>query len=133
MNIRTASYVLAEMRSLNTYVGALSRDILKAQESLSSDFKRGYVAFSQEWQHFFDDNSGATGWLARNSDLMYDKLKSYRDQALTWRQAFEQIGGKRSPVPLPELKPRHSMTPYLIGAGALALGIYLFKGGSHDE
>lgn len=127
--IRTPGYVLAEMRTIDSLVQSLDQDIASEPDKTDLAFKRNFVAFKQEWDAFFKENSTGIfgGWLSRAMNSVYDKAMEYRELAMTWRARFEKSGGKPSSIPLPKSS-KFSIWPYAIGGG-LALGAaYLIFG-----
>lgn len=131
--IRTPGYVLSEMRTVDTFIRALTQDAAREADHLPQPFKNGFVPFVQEWREFYSEYSeGAVAWGARGTTPVYNKVLEYRRLAQKWRDRFVKLGGESSNPELPEPKP-FSPWPYIVGGGIVAAGLYFIFGGNRGD
>lgn len=122
VTIRQPGYVLAEMRTVDTLVGTLARDVQAA--NIDPSFKADFALFATEWRAFYSDHTGGPGaWISRADNAVLRKAQEYRNTALDWRDEFVRHGGVAS-TPAPARVKGGTVWPWvLIGAG-IAVGVW---------
>lgn len=129
--IKTPGVIQDEIKTTDTAVSALGRDIADAFHEPLSAQQRAFIdqwkAFAAEWHEFVDSH---THWYDRMWRGSYDKAIEFREGVLRWRKRFEELGGKPTAPPpiLPpdDGKPSAQSGPWrsillVAGIGAAAL------------
>lgn len=81
-----------EEDNVNGAVRQLDADIQASTVPLS--FVNAWAIFKADWDAFYGDQGGATGWMSRFlTGQPYAKTLDYRKQLESWRARFEQQGG----------------------------------------
>lgn len=125
VQLRTPGYVLAEMKTVDSAIGSLARDVIAS--AVPASFKADLALFATDWKSFYDDNkSGIGGWWARGTSPVYNKVLEYRTLVQQWRDAFVSRGGDPSPVKLPDVR-KHDMKSILIVGGLIAFSVWMWK------
>lgn len=97
----TPSMVKVEQKTVDNAIAALARDVFAS--TVSDAFKSDYLAFVNEWQEFYDSNSGI---LSRVLNTTYATTLEFRDRYNSWRQKFVVEGGNPS---TPALAPSNAI------------------------
>lgn len=123
--IVTPARALSELRSIDTDMGSLARDIGESQ-ALDADSKADFALFVAEWRAFYEDYArGPTGWFGRTQPNVLAKIDEYRKTLDSWRGSFVSRGGVVHSVA--RAKPsKWGPLPWIAVGGILAAGAYLY-------
>ena len=127
MSYFTPGEVLGDMRSVATELSVLKNDMDSSDVEVK--FKEGLNLFIDEWNSFYEDNSGT---LARSLNATRDKVEEYKRRLKDWQERFKAMGFATMSTDLYRAKdpgpggPMVSLSNKLIIAGSVLVAALLF-------
>lgn len=117
IELRTPSFVLSEMRTVDNLIKSLIADVARSQAG-DVAFRDGLKNFAVEWAKFFNAHDNGVGaWFSRGTSPVYDKTKEFRHRTLAFQSMFQAAGGQ---ISTPAVESHDRVLPWWAVAGLTA-------------
>lgn len=93
IELRTPSFVLSEMRTVDNMIKSLIADVARSQVG-GAAYRDALKNFAEEWAKFFDAHDNGLGaWFARGTSPVFDKTREYKHRTMALQSTFQAAGG----------------------------------------